>query len=989
MAKAKKPITRRAFVGNAAVSAGLLGITAAANVGTNMFRSLLDHYLGGRPSTVEHVEGSESWDTDYYDAQYRGRTQATAAANEIVDEILGEGAVLLKNNGALPLAAGTEVSLLGRYAADPIYGGAGSGTVDPNACVNMHDGIAAAGLNINETAFGWINDNYSNYPKAEITMDDPSTATYYIGEIPFSAYSGEAQASISGTTALVVIGRGGGEGGDLSRDLLGDLNSGVSKNFTANDETANYVEGQHELELTVEEKSVIAAAKASCDKTIVIVNASTPMELGPLMSGEYEADAILCVGSLGATGSTAVGKLLTGEYNPSGRTTDIWPADFTADPTFGNFGGKHYTDVSGFYEKNYNNVASEGTAYFVEYKEGVYMGYRYYETAAAEAEAGNYAGFDYDSAVVFPFGYGLSYTTFTQTLDSVDASGDKVTVTATVTNSGSVEGKDVVEVYYSAPYTKGGIEKSAVVLAGFAKTSALAAGASETVKIEFPVRQMASWSSEKGAYVLDGGDYVISLRTDSHTVVDQQTVSVTEKTFDTDEVTGTKLQNQFSDLTEYMEKNCKGEMLSRSDFKGTFPKPAEDKDSADCGITVAEYNWKDHEDSAATMPTTGASNGLSLIDLRGKDYDDEAWDTLLDQLSVDEMTGMLNDCAYNTGAVESISKPETSEPDGPAGFTSLTGPTGNCAYCSEFIMAQTWNVELMERMGEMVGQEALASGYNGWYAPAFNTHRSPFAGRNFEYYSEDPLLGGKIGSAVVSGAATNGCYAMIKHFALNDQESYRVQHVMTWATEQACREIYLRQFEIPVKEATCEIKYISDEQGTISTKKMNACTAAMSSFNFVGTEWSGGRKSLCTNILRDEWGFRGCVITDFNLYGYMDKNAALAGGTDLQLTYSAMTPAFEGTNTATVVSQLRESMHHALYTIANSNAMQGMAPGSKVNYGIASWQMGVWGGSAALVALAGFFGYRAYKARRALNEQKAAGTDAPAEAEAKDEAPVE
>ena len=403
--------------------------------------------------------------------------------------------------------------------------------------------------------------------------------------------------------------------------------------------------------------------------------------------------------------------MLTGEYNPSGRTTDIWPADFTADPTFGNFGGKHYTDVSGFYEKNYNNVASEGTAYFVEYKEGVYMGYRYYETAAAEAEAGNYAGFDYDSAVVFPFGYGLSYTTFTQTLDSVDASGDKVTVTATVTNSGSVEGKDVVEVYYSAPYTKGGIEKPAVVLAGFAKTSALAAGASETVKVEFPVRQMASWSSEKGAYVLDGGDYVVSLRTDSHTVVDQQTVSVTEKTFDTDEVTGTKLQNQFADLTEYMEKNCKGEMLSRSDFKGTFPKPAEDKDSADCGITVAEYNWKDHEDSAATMPTTGASNGLSLIDMRGKDYDDEAWDTLLDQLSVDEMTGMLNDCAYNTGAVESISKPETSEPDGPAGFTSLTGPTGNCAYCSEFIMAQTWNVELMERMGEMVGQEALASGH--------------------------------------------------------------------------------------------------------------------------------------------------------------------------------------------------------------------------------------------------------------------------------------
>ncbi len=294
-------------------------------------------------------------------------------------------------------------------------------------------------------------------------------------------------------------------------------------------------------------------------------------------------------------------------------------------------------------------------------------------------------------------------------------------------------------------------------------------------------------------------------------------------------------------------------------------------------------------------------------------------------------------------------------------------------------MAQTWNTELMERMGQMVGQEALASGYNGWYAPAFNTHRSPFAGRNFEYYSEDPVLGGKIGAAVVSGAASNGCYAMIKHFALNDQESYRVQHVATWATEQTAREIYLRQFEIPVKEASCEMKYISDDKGTVTTKKMRACTGVMSSFNYVGTEWSGGRKSLCTNVLRGEWGFEGCVITDFNLYGYMDKNAALAGGTDLELTYKAMTGDFKGTNSATVVSQLRESTHRVLYTVVNSNAMQGMAPGSKVTYGTAPWQMGVWGGSAALVALAGFFGWRAYSARRALNEQKADEAEAPAD----------
>lgn len=968
--KPKKTVTRRAFVANAAVSAGLVGITAAANVGTNMFRSLLDKYLGGRPSSVENVAGSEDWDTKYYDAQYRGRGAATEDAQVLVAEIEGEGAVLLKNdNGALPLASGTEVSLLGRYSADPVYGGAGSGTVDANSCVDLYTGLANAGLVLNDTAYGWTAESFESYPKASITMDDPTTASYYIGEIPWSAYPDDVRNSISGTTAVIVIGRGGGEGGDLSRDLIADLDSGVSSNFTENDETANYVEGQHELELCQEEKDLIAAAKEACDKVIVLYNGSTQFEMGPLVSGDYAVDAIVAVGSLGASGATGVGQILTGAVNPSGKTCDIWPADFTADPTFGNFGGKHYTDVSDYYPTNYNTSAAHGTAYFVEYKEGVYMGYRFYETAAVEAAAGNYAGFDYDSAVVFPFGYGLSYTTFSQTLDSVESDGEKVTASVTVTNSGSVAGKEVVELYFSAPYTPGGIEKPAVVLAAFGKTQLLDPGASETVALEFPVRDMASWSSDKGAYVLDAGDYVISLRSDSHTVIAEQTLTLDAATYDTDSSTGAKLSNQFDDMTEHMEKYC--ENLSRADFAGTWPKPAEDMTAESVGLVFEEYDYSQHLDDSAEMPTTGASNGLSLIDLRGLDYDDEKWDALLDQLTVDEMATMLNDCAYNTGAVESISKPETSEPDGPAGFTSLTGPTGNCSYCSEFVMAQTWNTELMNRMGLMVGQEALASGYNGWYAPAMNTHRSPFAGRNFEYYSEDPLLAGKIGAAVVSGAATNGCYAMIKHFALNDQESYRIQHVCTWANEQATREIYLRPFEITVKESTCEMKYISDDKGTVATASMPGCTGVMSSFNYVGAEWSGGRKSLCTNVLRDEWGFKGCVITDFNLYGYMNKNQALAAGTDLQLTYSAMTPAFEGTNTATVVSQLRESMHRTCYTVVNSNAMQGVAPGSKVTYGVAPWQMGVWGGSAVLVAGAAFFGYRAFRAKQALDAQKA------------------
>ena len=976
MGKKPKTVTRRKFVAQTAGAVVSLGAAGALNVAANSYSSLLSHYLGGRPTTVVQSEGSESWDSTYYAAAYRGRNQAKEAATEVVAQIVEEGAVLLKNdNGALPLAAGTTVSLLGRYAADPVYGGAGSGTVDPNDCVTLYQGIANAGLTINDTAFDFINSNYSNYPKAAITMDDPSTAAYYIGEIPWSAYSSDAQSSISGTTAVIVLGRGGGEGGDLSRDLKGDVESGVSTAFTENDETANYVDGQHELELTVEEKDLIAAAKSACKKVIVLINASTTMELGPLMSGDYEVDAILHIGSLGAAGSNGVGQLLVGAMSPSGKTTDTWVADFTADPTFKNFGGKHYADVSGYYDSNPNGFRADGTAYFVEYKEGIYYGYRYYETAAVEAAAGNYPGFDYDSAVVFPFGYGLSYTTFEQTLDSVSADDTDVKASVTVTNTGSASGKQVVEIYFTAPYKEGGLPKSAVVLGGFAKTSELAAGASETVEVSFPVRRMASWDSDKSGYVLDSGDYDISLRTDSHTVVDSKPVTVAAKTYTTDEVTDTKLTNLFDDCTQYMEKNCTA--FSRDDFKGTFPEAAEDTTTDAVGISVAEFAYA--QDSSVAMPTTGASNGLSLIDLRGVDYDDELWDSLLDQISVSEMIAVINDAAYNTAEVASISKPATSDPDGPAGFTSLTGSTGNCAYCSEYLMAQTWNVDLIEQVGQAVGEEALSSGYNGWYAPACDTHRSPFAGRNFEYFSEDPVLGGSICAAEIQGAASRGCYGYVKHFALNDQESYRIQHIMIWATEQTMRECYLRQFEIAIKTPSVDMKYISDDKGTMSTKTMPGCTAVMSSFNYIGTEWAGGRKSLLTNLLRDEWGFRGAVITDFNLYGYMEKDPSLLAGNDLQLTYSAMSGDIANTDKADIVAAMRTAMHNVCYTVVNSNAMNGLVPGSSVKYGVAPWQYGVWGGTAVLVALGAFLGYKAVKTNKALKEKKADAADSAEE----------
>lgn len=968
----RKPVTRRKFVVHFAVSAGLLGITVAANDKANHFRSLLDHFFGGRPKTIEHAHGTENWDSKYYDVKFNSRNQATEEASKLVTELLAEGAVLLKNeNNVLPLAEGTEVSLLGRYAADPVYGGAGSGNIDESSCVTLYNGLKNQGLNLNDVAFKWISDNYKNYPKAQIAMDTPAESTYYIGEIPFKDYSSDAQNSISGTVAVIVVGRGGGEGGDLSRNLLGDLHSGVSSKFVQNNETDNYAEGQHQLELTVEEKTLISEAKKRASKVIVLVNASTTLELGPLVDGDFAVDAILHIGSLGATGADAVGQILTGKVNPSGRTTDIWSADFTADPVFGNFGGKQFTDVKNYYSKKSSNNVSDGTAYFVEYKEGVYMGYRYYETADTEAQAGNYDGFDYKKAVVFPFGYGLSYTTFTTKLDDLTTSGEKVQVTATVTNTGSVAGKEVVELYYSAPYEKGKLEKPAVVLGAFAKTDVINPGESAQVKLEFNIKSMASWDSDKGYYVLDAGEYVFSLRANSHDVLDQKSVTLSAQEYKTDEATQAEYKNHFDDLTQYMKKNCADQLLSRQNFKATFPKPAENRTAAECGLEFKEYNYKDHLDGNVTAPITGENNGLQLIDLRGKPMDDEAWEKLLNQVSVDEMIAMLNDGAYNTAAIPSIGKPQTSDKDGPAGFSSLTGSTGNCAYCSEVVMAQTWNTELMYRMGQMVGQEALASGYNGWYAPAMNTHRSPFAGRNFEYYSEDPTLGGKIASAVVSGAASNGCYAYIKHFAMNDQESYRLKHITTWATEQAVREIYLRQFEIPVKEATVDLKYIADESGTLQTKTIKATTGVMSCFNFVGAEWGGGRKSLLTDVLRGEWGFEGMVITDFNLYGHMNRDQSLAAGGDIQLTIAAVAPGFSGTDNPVVISRLREATHHVLYTVANSNAMQGVAPGSKINYGVAPWQLGLWGGSALFAGLGLFAGWRAYKINKQLKEQKA------------------
>ncbi|HEY0188752.1 MAG TPA: glycoside hydrolase family 3 N-terminal domain-containing protein, partial [Cellulomonas sp.] len=738
---------------------------------------------------------------------------------------------------------------------------------------------------------------------------------------------------------MVYLGRPGGEGGDLSRDMT--------------DWDDNAEPGQHQLELNKDEKDLIALAEASFDTVVVVINASTTMELG-LLQDDADVDAIVLAGSPGATGFDALGQILSGEVNPSGRTADLWAADFTADPTFVNFGGFLYDDLDVSYpvsalESATSNATVTSDAPFVNYAEGIYIGYRYYETAAAESYL------DYAEAVVYPFGYGLSYTDFSWSVTGTQAGAvdGTVAVTVEVTNTGSTAGKDVVELYYSAPYTPGGIEKAEVVLGDFAKTDLIEPGASESVTLELAVEDMASYDHLGAeAYVLEAGDYALTLRTDSHTVaagtepiaytVSSDVVYSGDDHRSTDQA---EVTNQFDDVSAHFSTEPADDgtilSLSRADFAGTFPTaPTGDQLLASDAVAEGFAAWDVEAEADAfegDMPTTGADTDLSLIDLRGLAKDDPAWEELLDSLTVGDMTDMLLNGAYQTAAIGSIGKPQTTEPDGPAGFSSFINSSINgVAYPSELLIAQTWDVDLATAMGEMLGNEAMFKDINGWYAPAMNLHRSPFAGRNFEYYSEDPFLSGTMATAASDGAASKGMYTTLKHFAMNDQETNRVDNgIATWATEQTIRELYLKPFEMAVKNISMEVTYIADADGTTASTTVGS-TAVMSSFNRIGATWAGGSEALMTNVLRTEWGFEGFAITDFNLYPYMNPNQGISAGTDLTLTFQP-SKSFQDTSSAKAVTDIRSATHHILFTVANSNAMNGLAPGATVSYTPPTW----------------------------------------------------
>lgn len=827
--------------------------------------------------------------TNYFTPKIERSDATKEASSKLTEEIESEGIVLMKNeNNALPLTEGNrKVNVFGWSSTNPIYGGTGSGATDTSTAVDFLSGLKNAGIETNKE----LSDFYTKYSKErpaismggqDWTVPEPTMEEYEEGGV-------FEQAKEYSDTAIVVIARSGGEGADLPRSITDEdtLKAGGmfgSEGVRYSSNADDIAPDKHYLQLSNRETQMLEKVTADFKNVIVVLNMSSAMELSWVDTYE-NINAVMWIGGPGESGFNAVGKALAGDVNPSGRTVDTFAKDFTKSNVYGNYGDFAYTD--------------EGDMHFINYTEGIYLGYRFYETYYLNNEAG------YSEAIQYPFGYGLSYTEFEQKMGEIKKGADGVLqVDVTVTNTGGTAGKEVVQLYNTAPYTEGGIEKSHVVLAAFDKTKLLEPGESETLTLELKEEDLASYDDQnEKAYVLEKGTYELKLMKNAHELiasaqyeVPQTVVYNEENGRSTDVVTA---ENQFD--------FAKGDVtyLSRANNFANYAEAT--KAAEDRAMTNAEKEAladKPKEVETKEAPVMGEKNGIKLADMEGKDYDDPEWDKFLNQLTESDMNNLITYGGYQTKAIDSIGKARTVDIDGPAGLSTFMGASlKGCAYPSEVVVASTYNEDLAQKRGEMVGNEALELGVSGWYGPAMNIHRSEFSGRNFEYYSEDAFLSGKMGARETGGAASKGLYAYIKHFALNDQETNRNNKIATWSNEQAIREIYLKPFELSVKEGNA--------------------TAVMSSFNYIGMEWAGGCPELLQTVLRDEWGFLGVVITDyFGGYGYMDADLGIATGNDLMLsTLGADGATLDESSSNTGKTYMRTACHNILYTIANSNAV--------------------------------------------------------------------
>lgn len=942
--KAKRPLPLAASVAMYAIAIILAAATAIGNVYANKYSDLISVYFNQPTSKVVSASNET---TEHFTSDYASDDEREQALADMGTTILREGVTLLKNeNGTLPLEATSKISVFGQDSVDSVYGGGGAGSIDTSKAQSLMDAFEQAGFDVNPTLTEFYTTGAGkDYRKT--STDAYGKGTFAVNEVPASAYTDDVEKSFASynDAAIVVTGRSGSESQDLPTDKLAS--------------------GYTYLQLDDDERAMLKMASDNFDKVVVLLNTQNPMELADLEDDSI--DAVMWIGSLGQTGAGGVAEALNGTVNPSGHLPDTYAYDLKSAPSSANFGS--YAIVNG---------TDRFTSSYMAYAEGIYVGYRYYETRYEDVVLGNEArsNYDYTKQVAYPFGYGLSYTDFTWSDYSMKKADGGFDISVKVTNTGKTAGKDVVQLYMQSPYTDydkaNGIEKASVELVGYAKTDTLKAGASETVTVHVDQESMKTYDSAgEGTYIMDAGDYYLVAGTDAHNALNnilaakgkttadgmtengnaalaaKHTVhSQDNTTYAKSAATDEKISNQFDDvdLTTY---DNSFTYLSRSDWTGSWPATyADGKWTASqkfldaLTIDTAQSEPEQKPTTDTDNPSYGKLNASMLMDT---DYADESWSALIGQMSVKELDQLVRIGGYATKSVSSTQLPATTDKDGPAGISStLVGGESGMGYPSEIVIAATWNSDLAESFGKAIGEDSLALKVAVWYGPACNIHRNPYGGRAFEYFSEDSYLSGAMCAKVVAGAGSKGVVSTVKHFALNDQETNRMGGAI-FANEQTIRQLYLRPFEMSVRDG--------------------GATAMMASMNRIGSRWTGGHKGLMTNTLRGEWGFNGFVVTDqasYSVFAYEDLREGLEAGTDLWLnTDAGLWKLPDDDMTDGVIANMQRAAHNISYAISRSNAMNGLSANSKIVKVTPLWRWGVYAldgvvtvGAVALIAIA-------------------------------------
>lgn len=930
----------------------IAGTLIALNVVTLNYKNLISLHFNQKTYDVVPSEEDAGKDLEYYKNDYESEEALVEGNGKIAEEIEAEGMVLLKNENSLPLQSGANISLFSVSSVDLVLGGTGSGSIDTSKVDDFKTALTDQGFNVNSTLW----DFYQTKHDAGYKRSSPNWrgGKFAINEVPWADVESSCGSSFDSykDAAVVVLSRSGGEGSDLTAQNFAET-TGVQDN------------SGHYLELSKEEYDMLKAINTKFDNIVVLINANNPMELKGL--DEFSnVKSQLWIGGIGQTGARAVAKALKGTVVPSGRLVDTYAVDNLKSPAVQNAGANFWIDN----KPTDAGWVNEADQYVVE-AESIYVGYRYYETRYEDTvmKVANNSGFDYANEVVYPFGYGLSYTNFKYSNFQAREDGNQFILSVDVTNTGDTyTGKDVVQAYISVPYTQYDkenlVEKSSIQLGGFAKTAALAPGAKETVTISIDKADLVSYDYMKAkTYILDEGDYYFTIADNAHeamnnvlakkgkTKADGMTAEgdagyvytwhnskFDDTTYSVDSATGTEVTNHLDDCSiTYYDKYKNFKYLTRQDWNGTFPTAFADStdEKGEKHITFPQELINDlaprfvDKESEYEMPKTEQETPFNLASMMGRDYDDPAWEELLDSFSVDEMFKIVRTGGYGTPEMPEIDKPATVEKDGPAGISAtLVGGTQGMGYPTEVVIASTFNVDLAKKFGRAIGNDAMYANVQGWYAPAMNIHRTPFSGRNFEYYSEDGFISGQMGMATVEGAREKGLVTYIKHFAFNDTEGVIDENqgikgskdgISTFFTEQAAREIYLKPFEISVKEG--------------------GSSALMNAFNRAGTQWCGGSVELEHDILVTEWGFEGNIITDMaGLESYMDIRSGLMAGTDLWMNTAENKFVLDDyKNNAQIVTYARNASHDVLFSFVNSVAMNGVSANSKIVSILPGW----------------------------------------------------